>query len=127
MIAPRDRAGGLTPVVCKVASGAAETVPYAQVTNLARTLRALQQDHRVFVVGTSGEASQGLYDSDLTGPLALVLGAEGAGMRRLTQETCDLVVGLPMRGNVESLNVSVTAGVCLYEALRQRIAGKGSA
>ena len=108
-------------MVCKVASGAAETVPYVQVTNLARTLRRLQQDHRVFVVGTSGNASYGLFDSDMTGPLALVLGAEGAGMRRLTQETCDLVVGLPMLGHVESLNVSVTAGICLFEALRRLV------
>ena len=120
VIAPRDRASGLTPVVCKVASGAAETVPFVQVTNLARTLRHLQDEHRVFVVGAAGEAETGLYAADLTGPLALVMGAEGEGMRRLTRETCDLLVRLPMAGRVESLNVSVAAGICLYEAVRQR-------
>ncbi len=120
VIAPRDRASGLTPVVCKVASGAAETVPFVQVTNLARTLRHLQDAHRVFTIGAAGEAETGLYAADLTGPLALVMGAEGEGMRRLTRETCDLLVHLPMAGRVESLNVSVAAGVCLYEAVRQR-------
>jgi 23S rRNA (guanosine2251-2'-O)-methyltransferase len=90
------------------------------VTNLSRTLRHLQGVHRVFVVGTAAEAAAGLFDVDLTGPLALVLGAEGEGMRRLTRETCDLLVRLPMLGEVESLNVSVAAGICLYEALRQR-------
>jgi len=120
VIAPRDRAGGLTPVVCKVASGAAETVSFIQVTNLARTLRHLQQAHRITVVGLSGAAVEPLFEVDLNGPLALVLGAEAAGMRRLTRETCDLTVSLPMRGKVASLNVAVAAGVCLYEALRQR-------
>ena len=123
VIAPRDRASGLTPVVCKVASGAAETVPFVQVTNLARTLRHLQDEHRVFVVGAAGEAETGLYAADLAGPLALVMGAEGGGMRRLTREACDLLVRLPMAGRVESLNVSVAAGVCLYEAVRQRAVG----
>jgi 23S rRNA (guanosine2251-2'-O)-methyltransferase len=120
VIAPRDRASGLTPVVCKVASGAAETMPFIQVTNLARTLRYLQDVHRVFVVGTAGEADEGLFQADLTGPLALVMGAEGEGMRRLTRDICDQVVRLPMAGHVESLNVSVATGVCLYEAARQR-------
>jgi len=120
VIAPRDRAGGLTPVVCKVASGAAETVPFIQVTNLARTLRYLQDSHGVFVVGAAGEAERVLYDADLTGPLALVMGAEGQGLRRLTRDTCDQLVRLPMVGQVDSLNVSVAAGVCLYEAVRQR-------
>ena len=120
VIAPRDRAGGLTPVVCKVASGAAETVPFVQVTNLARTLRHLQNAHRVFVVGAAGEADIGLFDADLTGALALVMGAEGEGMRRLTRQTCDQLVCLPMAGQVESLNVSVATGICLYEAVRQR-------
>lgn len=120
VITPRDRSVGLTPVVCKVASGAAETVPLVQVTNLARSLRHLQDSHRVFLVGTGGEASQTLFDADLTGPLGLVLGAEGEGLRRLTRENCDLLVSLPMLGSVESLNVSVATGVCLYEALRQR-------
>ncbi len=120
VIAPRDRAGGLTPVVCKVASGAAETVPLVQVTNLVRTLRHLQTAHRITVVGMSGGAADPLFEADLQGPLALVLGAEAAGMRRLTRETCDALVSLPMRGQVTSLNVAVAAGVCLYEALRQR-------
>jgi 23S rRNA (guanosine2251-2'-O)-methyltransferase len=122
VVAPRDRAGGLTPVVCKVASGAAETVPFVQVTNLARTLRYLQDTHRVFVVGAAGEADTELFRADLTGSLAIVMGAEGEGMRRLTRETCDQLVRLPMAGQVESLNVSVAAGVCLYEAVRQRSA-----
>ena len=123
VIAPRDRAGGLTPVACKVASGAAETVPFVQVTNLARTLRHLQQAHRVFVVGTSDAADSGLFEAALDGPLAIVMGAEGEGMRRLTRETCDQLVSLPMAGQVESLNVSVATGICLYEAVRQR--GRG--
>jgi 23S rRNA (guanosine2251-2'-O)-methyltransferase len=120
VVAPRDRASGLTPVVCKVASGAAETMPFVQVTNLARTLRHLQEAHRVFVVGAAGEATVEVFDADLKGPLAIVMGAEGEGMRRLTRETCDQLVRLPMAGHVESLNVSVATGVCLYEAVRQR-------
>jgi 23S rRNA (guanosine2251-2'-O)-methyltransferase len=120
VIAPRDRAGGLTPVVCKVASGAAEVVPFVQVTNLARTLRYLQETHRVFVVGATGEADRVLFEADLTGPLALVMGAEGEGLRRLTRDTCDLLVRLPMAGQVDSLNVAVATGICLYEAVRQR-------
>jgi 23S rRNA (guanosine2251-2'-O)-methyltransferase len=119
VIAPRDRAVGLNPTVRKVASGAAETVPFIQVTNLARTLRMLQ-DEGVRVVGTAGEAEQTVYQADLTGPMALVLGAEGKGMRRLTRDHCDVLVHIPMLGGVESLNVSVATGVCLYEALRQR-------
>ena len=122
VITPRDRAVGLHPTLRKVASGAAETVPFIQVTNLARTLRMLQ-DAGVRIVGTAGEGEQDLYQADLTGPLAIVMGAEGKGMRRLTREHCDLLVRLPMRGGVESLNVSVATGVCLYEALRQRSAG----
>lgn len=120
VIAPRDRAGGLTPVACKVASGAAETVPFVQVTNLARTLRHLKDAHGVFVFGLADEAGQSLFESDLLGALCLVLGAEGGGMRRLTRETCDRLLHLPMAGRVESLNVSVATGVCLYEAVRQR-------
>jgi len=120
VIAPRDKSVGLTPVACKVASGAAEVVPFVQVTNLARTMRHLQDAFGVFFVGTAGEAGQSLYQADLKGPLGLVMGAEGSGMRRLTREQCDLLVSLPMQGSVESLNVSVAAGVCLYEALRQR-------
>lgn len=123
VIAPRDKSAGLTPVACKVASGAAETVPFVQVTNLARTLRHLQQTFGVFFVGTSGDAERSLYDVDLLGPLGLIMGAEGSGMRRLTREHCDLLVSLPMQGSVESLNVSVATGVCLYEAVRQRCLG----
>jgi len=123
VVAPRDRAVGLTPVVRKVAAGAAETVPFTQVTNLARFLRALK-DAGLWVVGTDGDAEMLHYSADLKGPLAVVLGAEGGGMRRLTREHCDLIVRLPMLGAVESLNVSVAAGVVLYEAVRQRVAVK---
>ncbi len=119
VVAPRDRAVGLTPTVRKVAAGAAETIPFAQVTNLVRTLESLKQAG-VWVVGTAGEAADELYTVDLTGPLAVVMGAEGDGMRRLTRETCDRLVRLPMAGGVESLNVSVATGVVLYEAVRQR-------
>lgn len=119
VIAPRDKACGLTSTVRKVACGAAETVPFVQVTNLARTLKALQQAG-IWIIGTDLDTTQSLYDSDLTGPLALVLGAEGKGLRRLTREACDSLVKLPMQGTVQSLNVSVSAGICLYEALRQR-------
>ncbi|MCK7578635.1 MAG: 23S rRNA (guanosine(2251)-2'-O)-methyltransferase RlmB [Chromatiales bacterium] len=119
VIAPKDNAVGLTPVVCKVASGAAETLPYVQVTNLARVMDALKE-RGIWLTGTAGEASDELYAADLTGPLGLVMGAEGSGLRRLTRERCDRLVRLPMCGQVESLNVSVAAGVCLYEALRQR-------
>lgn len=121
VIAPKDNAVGLTPVVCKVASGAAETLPYVQVTNLARVMDALKE-RGIWLTGTAGEASDELYAADLTGPLGLVMGAEGSGLRRLTRERCDRLVRLPMCGQVESLNVSVAAGVCLYEALRQRCA-----
>jgi 23S rRNA (guanosine2251-2'-O)-methyltransferase len=120
VIAPKDKSVGLTPVAVKVSSGAAETVPFVQVTNLARTLRHLQDDFRIFVVGTTGETDLELYQADLTGALALVMGAEGEGMRRLTAEQCDQLVRLPMQGQVESLNVSVATGVTLYEAVRQR-------
>ena len=126
VIAPRDRAVGITATVQKVASGAAATVPYVVVTNLARLLRRLR-DAGVWVVGTGGEAETSLYDADLRGPLALVMGAEDAGMRRLTRESCDLLVRLPMQGAVESLNVSVAAGICLFEAQRQRRAPAGGA
>lgn len=119
VVVPKDRAAGLTPVARKVASGAAETVPFVQVTNLARTLERLKEEG-LWIIGTAGEADTGLFDADFTGPVALVLGAEGEGMRRLTGERCDLLVRIPMRGTVESLNVSVASGVCLYEALRQR-------
>jgi 23S rRNA (guanosine2251-2'-O)-methyltransferase len=125
VVAPRDRAAGLTPVVHKVASGAAQTVPFFQVTNLARTLRLLR-DRDIWIVGAADEADSGLYEADLTGPLALVLGAEESGLRRLTREHCDLLVSIPMCGRVSSLNVSVAAGVLLYEARRQRGGSPGS-
>ncbi len=119
VIAPKDHAVGINATVAKVASGAAETVPYFMVTNLARTLKQLK-DRDIRVIGTSDGAERSLYELDLRGPVALVLGAEGAGMRQLTGKTCDELVRLPMKGAVESLNVSVASGVCLYEALRQR-------
>jgi 23S rRNA (guanosine2251-2'-O)-methyltransferase len=119
VVAPKDHAVGLNATVAKVASGAAETVPYLMVTNLARTLGELKE-RDIRVVGTSDDAERTLYDLDLSGPVALVLGAEGPGMRQLTRKTCDELVRIPMAGAVESLNVSVAAGVCLYEAMRQR-------
>ena len=120
VIAPKDRSVGLGPTVCKVASGAAENVPFVQVTNLARTLRWLRDEAGVWLVGTSGEAEDNLFDADLKGPLALIMGGEEKGLRRLTREACDLLVKLPMAGTVESLNVSVAAGIALFEAVRQR-------
>ncbi len=119
VVAPKDRAAGLNATASKVASGAAETVPYITVTNLARTLRELKE-RDIRIVGTSEDAQASIYDIDLAGPTAWVLGAEGEGMRRLTRETCDELVQIPMVGAVESLNVSVASGVCLYETLRQR-------
>ncbi len=119
VIAPKDHAAGINATVAKVASGAAETVPYFMVTNLARTLNELKE-RNIWIIGTSDAATKTLYQADLTGPIALVLGAEGDGMRSLTAKTCDELVYIPMRGAVESLNVSVASGVCLYEALRQR-------
>lgn len=119
VIVTKDNATGITPTVCKVASGAAETIPVYQVTNLSRTLRWLK-DHGVWVMGAAGEATQTAYQADFTVPLALVLGAEGKGMRRLTGEQCDVLIKLPMLGQVSSLNVSVAAGVLLYEVVRQR-------
>lgn len=121
VVVPKDKSAKLTPTVRKVACGAAEVVPLIQVTNLARTLKSLQEQ-RVWVVGTAGEATQSLYECALTGPMALVMGAEGKGMRRLTREHCDELVKLPMAGAVSSLNVSVATGVCLYEIVRQRSA-----
>jgi 23S rRNA (guanosine2251-2'-O)-methyltransferase len=120
VIITKDNATGITPTVCKVASGAAETVPVYQVTNLARTLRWLKEQG-IWVIGTAGEATQTAYKTDFTIPVALVLGAEGKGMRRLTREQCDLLVKLPMLGQVESLNLSVATGVLLYEVVRQRL------
>jgi 23S rRNA (guanosine2251-2'-O)-methyltransferase len=119
VIAPKDHAVGVNATVAKVASGAADTVPYFMVTNLARTLAELKE-RDIRIVGTSDTAPRSLFEADLRGPVALVLGAEGAGMRQLTARSCDELVHLPMMGAVESLNVSVAAGICLYEALRQR-------
>ena len=122
VIAPKDHAAGINATVAKVASGAAETVPYFMVTNLARTLRDLQE-RNIWIIGTSGDATSTLYDVDMRQGTALVLGAEGPGMRQLTRKTCDELVSIPMLGAVESLNVSVASGVCLYEARRQRLCG----
>ncbi|MDE3010661.1 MAG: 23S rRNA (guanosine(2251)-2'-O)-methyltransferase RlmB [Pseudomonadota bacterium] len=123
VVAPRDRAVALTATVQKVASGAADTVPYITVTNLARTLRELQ-DAGVRVIGTDDQGTVPLAEVDVSGPLAIVLGAEGAGLRRLTRETCDALVSIPMLGSVDSLNVSVAAGICLYEVRRRRPAAE---
>lgn len=120
VIAPRNRAVGMTETVARISCGASESVPFIQVTNIVRTLKELQKSG-VWVVGTAdGAESSSLYDVDFKGPIALVMGTEEKGLRRLTQETCDLVVSLPMLGKVDCLNVSVATGVCLYEALRQR-------
>ena len=119
VIIPKDRSAGVDGVARKVAAGAAEFVPVASVTNLARALDLIK-DQAIWVAGTQGEAAQTLYQADLNRRLALVLGAEGGGMRRLTRERCDFVVRIPMAGQVESLNVSVAAGVALFEARRQR-------
>jgi 23S rRNA (guanosine2251-2'-O)-methyltransferase len=118
VIAPKDRAAGITPTVSKVASGAAESTPYLMVTNLARTLAQLKQ-RNVWVVGADERADKTLYEADLPESIAWVLGAEGEGMRRLTRESCDLLLRIPMRGEVGSLNVSVSAGICLYESARR--------
>lgn len=119
VIVPKDKSVQLSPTVRKVACGAAEIVPFVSVTNLARTLQSLQQ-RGIWVFGAAGEAQQSLYDADLKGPIALVLGSEGKGLRRLTREHCDSLLAIPMAGEVSSLNVSVSTGVCLFEAVRQR-------
>ena len=119
VIAPRDHAVGINATVSKVASGAAETVPYFMVTNLARTLGELKE-RSIWCIGLSDDAPHTLYQTDLKGPTALVMGAEGSGMRQLTRKTCDALASIPMKGAVESLNVSVASGICLYEAVRQR-------
>lgn len=125
VIIPKDKSATLNATVRKVACGAAEVIPLVAVTNLARTLEKLQQ-RGLWIVGTAGEAEQELYQQDLTGPIVLVMGAEGKGMRRLTREHCDYLVKLPMAGSVSSLNVSVATGVCLFEAVRQRQAARQS-
>ena len=119
VVVPRDNSADLTPVVHKVACGAADVVPFVRVTNISRTLQALQA-RGVWLFGTDGDAENSLYNSDLTTSLALVMGAEGKGMRRLTREQCDFLIHLPMAGSVSSLNVSVAAGIFLFEAVRQR-------
>ena len=121
VIAPKDRSAGITPAVSKVASGAAESTPYLMVTNLARTLEEIKQ-RNIWVVGADERADRTLYEADLPGSIAWVLGAEGEGMRRLTRESCDLLVRIPMSGEVESLNVSVSAGICLFESVRRESA-----
>ena len=123
VVAPKDRAAGLSAAASKVASGAAETVPYITVTNLARTLRELKE-RGVWIVGTDDEAEADLYSAELPEAVAWVLGAEDEGMRRLTREHCDLLVRIPMQGEVESLNVSVAAGVVLFESVRRRLAAR---
>jgi 23S rRNA (guanosine2251-2'-O)-methyltransferase len=119
VVAPKDRSAGITPAVSKVASGAAESTPYVMVTNLARTLEELKE-RNIWVVGADERAEQTLYQADLPAAIAWVLGAEGEGMRRLTRESCDMLVRIPMGGEVESLNVSVSAGICLFESVRRR-------
>lgn len=120
VVAPKDRAAGINPTVSKVASGAAEVTPYFMVTNLARTLADLK-DRNIWVVGTDSQASDDLFSvKELPKSIAWVMGAEGEGMRRLTRESCDLLVRIPMRGQVESLNASVAAGICLFESVRRR-------
>jgi 23S rRNA (guanosine2251-2'-O)-methyltransferase len=119
VIITKDNATGITPTVCKVASGAAEIVPVYQVTNLARTLRWLKGEG-VWIMGAAGEAEQTVYQTDMAVPMALVIGAEGKGLRRLTKEQCDILIRLPMLGQVESLNLSVATGAFLYETVRQR-------
>jgi 23S rRNA (guanosine2251-2'-O)-methyltransferase len=120
VIAPKDRSVGLTTAAIKVASGAAESVPYIVVTNLARTLRDLK-DKGIWMIGADDSATESLYKAKIEGPLAMVLGAEGEGLRRLAKESCDMLVSIPMMGSVASLNVSVASGVCLYEARRRRL------
>jgi len=120
IIITKDNSASITPTVCKVACGAAETVPVYQVTNLARILRWLKEQN-IWIMGTTDETDQSVFSADLTLPLALVMGTEGTGMRRLTQEQCDFLVKIPMTGTVESLNVSVAAGIIIYEAFKQRL------
>ncbi|MFA9500000.1 23S rRNA (guanosine(2251)-2'-O)-methyltransferase RlmB [Mannheimia sp. E30BD] len=122
VIVPKDKSAQLTSTARKVACGAAEVMPLIRVTNLARTMRDLQERHNVWIVGTAGETTSGIYEAKLTGSIALVMGAEGDGMRRLTREHCDQLISIPMAGSVSSLNVSVATGVCLFEIVRQKLA-----
>ena len=119
VIAPKDKSAGLTPIARKVACGAAEVLPFVPVTNLARTLKKLQ-DKGIWLFGAAGDAEHSLYQSNLTGPIGILMGAEGDGLRRLTQDSCDHLMNIPMAGTVSSLNVSVATGICLFEAVRQR-------
>lgn len=119
VIAPRDKSVGITPTVSKVACGAAETVPFIQVTNLARTMEFLK-NQGIWIYGATATARETLYKAKLTGKIAIALGGEGSGLRRLTEEKCDVLMTIPMHGSVSSLNVSVAAGICLFEAIRQR-------
>ncbi len=119
IIVPKDNASKITPTVQKVACGAADTVPFIQVTNLARTMRFLQ-DEGIWIIGTAGETDKNLYQTEFKGPIAIAMGAEGSGLRRLTREHCDELIKIPMKGSVSSLNVSVATGVCLFEVIRQR-------
>ncbi len=121
VITPKDRSAGLTPTACKVASGAAEFIPFVQVTNLVRALKYLKEAYDILLVGTAEKAESSLFATDLKGPLGIVMGGEKRGMRRLTRETCDLLAYLPMAGSVESLNISVACGISLFEAVRQRM------
>lgn len=123
VIAPRDKSVGITETVLRVSVGAAEKVPFIQVTNLVRTMKTMQEAG-IWFVGTSDHGDRSLYDIDFSGGIAVVMGAEGDGMRRLTEETCDFLVRIPMAGSVPCLNVSVATGVCLYEAVRQRSIAK---
>ncbi len=120
VIAPKDKSVGLTETVQRIAVGAAASVPFVRVTNLSRTMKKLQKDHGIWLIGTSDKATQTLYDINLNGPVGIVMGAEGPGLRLLTEENCDLLIRIPMAGEVDCLNVSVATGVCLYEAVRQR-------
>lgn len=119
VVAPKDKSVGITETVLRVSVGAAEKIPFVQVTNLARTMK-MMKEAGIWFVGTSDHGDRSLYDTDLTGGIAIVMGAEGDGMRRLTEENCDFLVRIPMAGSVPCLNVSVATGVCLYEAVRQR-------
>lgn len=121
VIAPKDKSVGLTETVQRISVGAAQFVPFVRVTNLSRTMKNLQKDYGMWLIGTSDKATQSLYETDLKAAVGIVMGAEGTGMRRLTEEGCDILIQLPMAGKVECLNVSVATGVCLYEALRQRL------
>ncbi len=121
VIAPKDKSVGLTETAQRVAVGAAEHTPFVRVTNLSRTMKRLQKEHGLWLIGTSDKATQSLYQTDLKGATGIVMGAEGPGLRRLTEENCDILITLPMAGTVDCLNVSVATGVCLYEAVRQRM------